>query len=132
MNRQTPDPGPRNPDPGPRTPDPGPRNPELGPRIPDRAWAAALLGVCLFLLGGIGVWLQEYAVWIPRLLTDVLVLAGLALSVAAAVLQGRGLLRRAAPAPAGRVLRTLLVAGVPPVLFVAWYVWMTLNWPGGL
>ena len=99
----------------------------------DRAWAAAICSLFLFLLGAVGVWAQEYAVWIPRLLTDVLVLAGLALSVTAVVLLGRRLFAAAArPESAWRAVRILLVAGVPPLLFTAWYVWMRTGFAEGL
>lgn len=98
-------------------------------RLSRGAWAMAVVAAFLFSLGGVATWAQEFLVWIPQRVASVLILLGLACSLAALIqsarvlFAGSGLARQQNWA----ILWAILLAAVPPLVFLAWIVWMRFS-----
>lgn len=94
--------------------------------LENRPLGMAAVAMLLFALGGVGTWAQEYWAWVPRRLTDLLQLTGLALSLGALAWSARMLF--SSPPPNRRLLRLLAgaigLAAVPPLIFLAWWLWL--------
>ena len=99
---------------------------------PGRALAGAIGGAFLFALGGVGTWVQEYAVWVPHWVASLLIRAGLTLGLAAVALAAWLLFTRPPlERPALRqVAWSLFFGALPPVVFLAWAVWLRMSLAG--
>ncbi|MEI8243796.1 MAG: hypothetical protein WCI17_11055 [bacterium] len=97
-------------------------------QISRRAWGWAVVAAFLFALGGVATWAQEFWVWIPQRVASVCIVLGLAASLWSLILATRVLFSGVALARRqnGSLLWTMLLAGVPPLAFVAWVLWMWL------
>jgi len=93
------------------------------------AWSLALVAAFLFALGGVATGAQEFLVWIPQRMASICIVLGLACSLwalvqAARVLfSGVALVRRQHWA----LLWTILLAAIPPLVFLAWVIWMRIS-----
>ncbi len=91
-------------------------------------------GSFLFALGGVATAAQEFLVWIPQRVAAFCVVAGLAGCFAALVLLVRVLFGGpdGSRAEQRAMLGTMMLASLPPVVFLAWVVWMQVTQSGAL
>ena len=98
-------------------------------KISPGAWTLAVFSAFLFALGGVATWAQEFLVWIPQRVASICIVLGLACSLwaliqAARVLfSGWVLVRRQNWA----LLWTILLAAIPPLVFIVWVIWMRVS-----
>ena len=94
-------------------------------RIWPPAGALAVVAVFLFALGGVANWLQEFLVWIPQRVASACIIAGLVCSFGALIQATRILFSGAVLNRRHNwtLLWTILLAAIPPCLFIAWVIW---------
>lgn len=87
--------------------------------------ALALAAVALFMGGAVLTWLQEYLPWLSHRVSSLLALAGLAMSVWALVGCARRIFRLEplVRAEVRQVTAAIVVAALPPALFLIWLAW---------
>lgn len=94
-----------------------------------QAWTLSLVAAFLVALGGVATWAQEVMVWIPQRAASICIVLGLACSLWALIQAARilfcgvSLARRQHWA----ILWTILLAAIPPLVFLAWVIWMRLS-----
>jgi hypothetical protein len=93
------------------------------------AWSLALVAAFLFALGGVATWAQEFMVWIPQRAASICIVLGLACSLWALIQAARILFSGVALARRRHwsLLWTILLAAIPPLVFIAWVVWMQFS-----
>ena len=101
---------------------------EIINKLSRKAWAVAVVSALLFALGVVATGAQEFWVWIPQRLASIVVLLGLGGSVVALVQVARVLF---SGADLGRrqhwtLLGTIVLAGLPPLVFIGWVIWMRI------
>jgi len=94
-----------------------------------RSWALAVVSAFLFALGGVATWAQELEVWIPQRAASVCILLGLLCGFVSLLLAARALFR--GPALSRRqqwtILWAILLAAIPPLVFLTWAIWMRVS-----
>jgi hypothetical protein len=103
-------------------------------RSTQQAWLLAMAGALLFALGGVATAAQEFLVWIPAQVASAGVVLGLAGCFAALVQVMRVLFADPASARGQQraLLGTMLLAALPPAVFLLWVVWVQVSQSGKL
>ena len=94
-----------------------------------QAWTLALVAAFLFALGGVATGAQEFMVWIPQRVASICIVLGLACSLWALIQAARILFFVVVLArrQLWSLLWTILLAAVPPLVFIAWAIWMRFS-----
>jgi hypothetical protein len=99
-----------------------------------QAWLLAMAGAFLFALGGVATAAQEFLVWIPQQVASAGVVLGLASCFASLVQVMRALFadQESSRGQQRALLGTMLLAGLPPAVFLVWVIWMQVSQSGRL
>jgi hypothetical protein len=91
-------------------------------------------GAFLFALGGVATAAQEFLVWIPQRVAAFCVVAGLAGCFVSLVQLVRVLFGGSEGSGAEQrvMLGTMVLASLPPIVFLVWVVWMQVTQSGAL
>ena len=98
-------------------------------KISRGAWALAVVAAFLFALGGVATWAQEFWVWVPQRVASSCIVLGLVCSLWALIQTSRVLFSGVVLARKQNwaVLWAMLLAAIPPLVFVTWVIWMRFS-----
>ena len=94
-----------------------------------QAWTLAVGSAFLFAMGGVATWAQEFVVWIPQRVASICILLGLCFGLWALIRAARVLFSGAVLARRQHwaLLWTILLAAIPPLVFLSWVLWMQFS-----